>query len=177
MVEVLRILALAVGSALPLLLPSAPRYCDPTVFATPVPRPFGTSERPPGCKPYVVDAPNGSLQLAVARTRTEREHGLMFVTLLQPHAGMLFAFVADEPREFWMKNTLIPLDMVFVDANGVVTSIAARVPASTPKTSDLDVARRSGRGKYVIELRAGDAAASGLAAGTHLLLAPVEAEP
>jgi hypothetical protein len=99
------------------------------------------------------------------------------VTDLEPHAGVLFVFAETAPREFWMKNTLIPLDMVFLDEKGTVTSIAARVPASTAKTSDLDVARRQGRGKYVIELRAGEAVENGLKPGTQLTLPPVLAEP
>jgi uncharacterized membrane protein (UPF0127 family) len=177
MFDVLRGAALLLGAALPLATPSAPSYCGPAVFSATVTPPFGTSPAPLPCRPYVVDAPNAALMLAVARTRAERQRGLMNVTGLAPRTGMLFAFTGDEPREFWMKNTLIPLDMVFVDAHGVVTSIAARVPASTLRTPDLEVARRSGHGKYVIELRAGEAQACGLSAGTRVDLQPVEADP
>ena len=60
---------------------------------------------------------------------------------------MIFVFEAPAVQTFWMKNTLIPLDMVFIARNGTVTTVAARVPASTLKTSDFDVARRRGRGE------------------------------
>ncbi len=178
MFELLRVAALVVGSALPVLVPPVAHYCEGAIFsAQPAPRPFGTGAQAPRCEPYVVNTPKGSLYLAVARTQPDREHGLMNVTDLAPNAGMLFAFLEDDPREFWMKNTLIPLDIVFVDAHGVVTSVAARVPASTAATPESAVARRRGHGKYVIELRAGEAEALGLAPGTRLVLSPVEADP
>jgi uncharacterized membrane protein (UPF0127 family) len=177
MLEFAQTLALLFGAALPLLVPSVTHYCDPSIFNGPAPAPFGVSTRPLACQPYVLETPKGALSLVVARTTADRERGLMNVTTLEPHAGMLFAFADDERREFWMKNTLIPLDMVFVAANGAVTSVAARVPASTATTSDADVARRRGHGKFVIELRAGEAAASGLTVGTQLVLPLVPAEP
>jgi uncharacterized membrane protein (UPF0127 family) len=177
MFDVLRIIALLAGSALPVLVPNVPHYCDPSIFSGAAPAPFGAATKALHCEPYVIETPKAMLNLAVARTEPERERGLMYVTLLEPRAGMLFAFADDAEREFWMKNTLIPLDMVFVDARGIVTSIAARVPASTVKTAESDVARRHGHGRYVIELRAGDAEASGLVTGMRLVLAPVEAVP
>ena len=59
----------------------------------------------------------------VADDPKERERGLMFVTEMPFSAGMLFVY--EEPRRavFWMKNTLIPLDMIFMDPSGVVTHI------------------------------------------------------
>jgi uncharacterized membrane protein (UPF0127 family) len=177
MLELLRVFALSLGAALPLLLPNVVHYCDPSIFNASAPKPFGTAPQGLACEPYVVETPTGALYLVVARTPADRERGLMNVTELEPRAGVLFAFADEAPREFWMKNTLIPLDMVFLNAEGEVTSIAARVPASKATTSDLDVARRSGRGKYVIELRAGTAKASGLVTGTRLTLPPVAAEP
>lgn len=91
--------------------------------------------------------------------------------------GMLFVFPdGDQPREFWMKNTITPLDMVFVNGNGAITSIAAAVPATAPGTSDANIARRSGFGTYVIELASGDAARLGLGTGVHLAIPRVEAQ-
>ncbi len=108
------------------------------------------------------------LTLAVASTEPERELGLMCVTALRRNAGMLFAFPTEQPWDFWMKNTVIPLDMIWVRADGKVTSIAANVPSSTLETPTDKVARRMGEGLFVIELRAGEAARDGITIGTVL---------
>ena len=65
--------------------------------------------------------------LEVARTSEEQSTGLMYRTQLAANRGMLFVFSPPRPVSFWMKNTLIPLDMVFV-SNGVVKYISAKVP-------------------------------------------------
>ena len=102
-----------------------------------------------------VQAPNEKLTLEVADTVASREHGLMFRTLVPSGRGMIFVFGEDGEQRFWMKNTLVPLDMIFVALDGTITSIAANVPASTRTTPDDRVAVREGKGMYVIELRAG----------------------
>ena len=112
------------------------------------------------------------LQLAVASDENSRELGLMCVLRLRPQHGMIFVFDGgDRSQEFWMKNTLVPLDMVWVRADGTIDTVAANVPASTRTTPDDKIARRFGRGKYVIELAAGEAAADGLQGGGHLKIA------
>ncbi len=92
----------------------------------------------------------------------------MYRTTLAPHTGMIFIFKQDDDIEFWMKNTLIPLDMVFVGADGQVRSVSADVPATSPDTPDERIPRVLGRAKYVLELPAGEATADGLRAGTRL---------
>jgi hypothetical protein len=124
----------------------------------------------PSMKTETVVAPKARLWLAVAATEAERESGLMCVTKLRAHAGMIFLFERDDNVEFWMKHTLIPLDMVWLDAKGRVTTVAARVPASTLQTPDSDVARRSGTGRYVIELNSGEAFKDGIHTGVRLNL-------
>jgi uncharacterized membrane protein (UPF0127 family) len=121
-------------------------------------------------KTVSLDAPRARLTLAVADTSSTREIGLMCVTHLRPHAGMIFVFSQSGKWEFWMKNTLESLDMIWVGADGTVTNIAANVPPSTLETSDEDVARRSGDGLYVIELSAGEAASDGIVKGLKLRL-------
>jgi uncharacterized membrane protein (UPF0127 family) len=76
----------------------------------------------------VVHAPKADLTLEVARTEAQREYGLMNRTSLAPHTGMIFVFPGDGPIDFWMKDTLIPLDMVFIAADGTVRKIYHRVP-------------------------------------------------
>jgi uncharacterized protein len=109
-----------------------------------------------------VRAPRATLTLQVAKTEAEREFGLMNVTKLPPHTGMLFVFDQDAPVEFWMKDTLVPLDMVFLGPEGMVRTVAANVPATSPKTPDAQIPRRDGKAKYVIELPAGEADQDGI---------------
>jgi uncharacterized protein len=81
---------------------------------------------------------------------------------------MLFVFDRDAPVEFWMKDTLIPLDMVFLGADGTVRSVAKNVHTVPPNTPDAQIPRVDGRAKFVIELNAQEAQADGIAAGVKL---------
>jgi len=117
----------------------------------------------------VVNAPKATLLLQVAKTEDQRETGLMSVTRLPEHTGMVFVFDADAPVEFWMKDTLVPLDMVFVAADGTVRSVAANVPVVPETAPDDTIPRRSGTAKYVIELPAGEAVKDGIVKGVTLL--------
>ena len=118
----------------------------------------------------VVQAPRATLTLEVASTAAERERGLMNRAKLPAHSGMLFVFRDDAPVEFWMKNTLVPLDMLFVASDGSVRSVSRNVPVVDPNTPDDLIPRVGGRGKYVIELPAGESARDGIVAGTRLPL-------
>jgi uncharacterized protein len=104
----------------------------------------------------VAIVPNGTkINLEVARTPQEQAIGLMYRKDLPPDRGMLFQFSSAQPVRFWMKNTLIPLDMVFL-RKGVVQYIAAGVPPCT-----ADPCPSYGPGTLidtVIELRSGRAA-------------------
>jgi uncharacterized membrane protein (UPF0127 family) len=116
------------------------------------------------------------LRLAVAASEQNRMVGLMCVLKLRPSEGMIFVFPRDDEWDFWMKNTLTPLDMIWLDADGTITTVAANVPSSTLATPDAAVARRNGHGRFVIELRAGEAARAKLAVGTRLQLPPLQVE-
>jgi uncharacterized membrane protein (UPF0127 family) len=133
-------------------------------------------EPPPSPTPVLalrtIGAPRAVLLVAVADDSNARELGLMCVLHLEPQHGMIFVFDKDAKQEFWMKNTLIPLDMVWVRSSGIVDTVAANVPRSTRATPDDAVARRAGFGKYVIELAAGEAAADGIVPGSELKVAP-----
>jgi uncharacterized membrane protein (UPF0127 family) len=63
------------------------------------------------------------LRVELADTDESREYGLMNRTSLSPDKGMLFVFPEEKPLTFWMKNTLIPLDMVFIKTNGEIDFI------------------------------------------------------
>jgi uncharacterized protein len=70
-------------------------------------------------------------RVEVAATEAEQQRGLMFRESLGPNEGMLFPFPQPRPAQFWMKNTLIPLDMIFIRADGSIARIAVNtVPHS-----------------------------------------------
>jgi len=96
----------------------------------------------------------------VAKTSEEQAMGLMYRNKLAPDRGMIFPF--DPPRDasFWMRNTLIPLDMIFVRADGSIANIAANtVPYSEePVRSDGPVAA-------VLEIAGGRSAELGIKSG------------
>lgn len=109
-----------------------------------------------------LNAPQATLHVQVAATPAQRERGLMGVTKLAQHTGMLFVFDRDENVAFWMKDTLIPLDMVFVSNDGVVRAIYPKVPVVSRSLTDAQIPIEQGAAKFVIELPAGEAAKDGL---------------
>lgn len=124
-----------------------------------------------------VSAPRAPLQLVPVTTTATREHGLMCVVRIPPDRGMLFVFTPPERmQDFWMKNTLVALDMVFVRSDGTVSDVAAEVPPTPNGTPDDAVARRGGLGQFVIELAAGQAARHGIVPGTKLALPALAAQ-
>ena len=129
------------------------------------------------CRVLEVRTRRTTLRLAVAATEAQREHGLMNVPFVPAGQGMLFAFPGDDDvRGFWMKDTITPLDMVFVRSDGVITMIAVNVPATPPNTPDTKVARRQAIAKYVIELGARESERIGLEPGMQLNIEAVDAK-
>jgi len=139
------------------------------VLAQSSPQPVPT---PQSLRVISLRAPAAQLRVQVAATEPQRERGLMGVRKLAPHAGMLFVFDNDAPIEFWMKDTLIPLDMVFIAKNGTVRSVFRNVPIVATDTPDALVPRRDGVAKYVLELPAGEAARDGLVPGVIIAHLP-----
>lgn len=103
------------------------------------------------------------VDIEVADTPDEREHGLMNRQSMPADAGMLFDFGIDRPVTMWMKNTYLPLDMVFMDASGTVTHIAVNA-----QPLSLDLIESDGPVRYVLELNGGAAARYGLKVGDRL---------
>ena len=106
-----------------------------------------------------------SFTVKVAETERQRRHGLMFVSHLPEQHGMLFVFESEAPRQFWMKNTQIPLDMLFFDSAGrLVNMIHEAVPFSLTRRNSIGPAR------YVLELNGGAAAKFDVQPDAQLLL-------
>lgn len=106
----------------------------------------------------------------IAASDASRARGLMDRPAMARDHGMLFVFDDDAPRAFWMKNTLITLDMLFFDAQRRLVSVRHDVP---PCRADPCRAWTSGApARYVLELNAGEARRLGLAPGDEFRLLP-----
>jgi uncharacterized protein len=104
---------------------------------------------------YVIDA-------AVAANDADREQGLMYRTKLAPNEGMLFVFGENAVHCFWMKNTLIPLSIAFIRADGTVTDI----DEMQAETENNHCPRNNG--VYALEMPKGWFAAKGIKPGTQV---------
>ena len=161
-----------------LLVSSRPAAALPRVLATP-PATSSSDCRAPdvdtakflNAASFTLKSPRGRLLLVPVSDDAARERGLMCVVSVPPDRGMIFVFPPPaREQNFWMKNTLVALDMVFIGTDAVVRDVAAGVPATPYGTPDEDVARREGFGQYVLELAAGDAARHGIVRGTKFML-------
>jgi uncharacterized protein len=104
-----------------------------------------------------------AFRVELARTGQEQAKGLMFRATMGPDEGMLFPF--DQPRgaSFWMRNTVIPLDLIFVGTDGRISNIAANaVPYDETPLQSVGLA------KAVLELSGGRAAQLGIVAGDRV---------
>jgi uncharacterized protein len=112
-----------------------------------------------------------NFNIEVATTREEQALGLMFRRSLPENAGMLFLYKRPQPAAMWMKNTLIPLDMVFIAPDGRVLRIETNTePFSTA------VIRSEGAVSAVLELNAGQAGKIGLKRGDKVVYPGLTAE-
>ena len=128
--------------------------------ARPLPEP--TAAQHLRTEPLTVMTAHGPVRFTaeIADTDRKREVGLMFRKSMGPNQGMLFDFKTTQPVAFWMKNTLIPLDMLFITADGHVLSVAHdAIPMNeTPIPSGGSVLA-------VFEIAGGRAAALGIEPG------------
>lgn len=124
----------------------------------------GSSQTP------VVDltAGNGTvlhMNVEIADTPGKQEHGLMNRTSMPEDAGMLFVFGNDEPRYFWMENTLIPLDMLFITKDLTIIDIHENA-----RPMSRDIIASAGPCRYVLEVNGGLCAADDIAIGDRVTL-------
>ncbi|MBS1301678.1 DUF192 domain-containing protein [Loktanella sp. SALINAS62] len=150
-----------------------------TILAVAVTAMLATDVQAAGCDPDVVtvlgDFGRARFAVDVADDDTERAQGLMNVPDMPTMTGMIFIY--DEPRvaSFWMRNTLIPLDMLFAGADGTIARIHPQaVPLDeTPIFGGDDI-------QYVLEINGGLAARLGIAPGDvlqHPAIGPEAAAP
>jgi len=111
-----------------------------------------STTQPSGLPVVSMDVGGKTYQLEVAADDASREHGLMERDVLPADHGMIFVFPDEEPRNFWMKHTRFPLDIVFADHAGRVVSV------HTMKPYDLSDTPSDGPATFAIELNAGTAA-------------------
>ena len=110
----------------------------------------------------IIDTAAGPQRFAIelARTPEQQQQGLMFRASLAADAGMLFDFGGTRPAAFWMKNTLIPLDMLFIAADGRIADIHERAVPLSEATIESKVPVRA-----VLELNGGSVARLGIKSG------------
>ncbi len=137
--------------------------CDTSASTKPA------STRPSGAKTVSMALGKKTYSLEVAADDMSRELGLMNRDHMPADQGMIFVFPDSADRNFWMKNTLIPLDIVFIDAGGKVVS------THTMKPLDETTTPSDGEAKYAVELNAGEVAADGIKKGEPVTI-PADAE-
>lgn len=90
------------------------------------------------------------LDIEIADNEYERETGLMYRTEMEDDQGMLFVFPEEQPRGFYMKNTYIPLDLIFLDSKKEIVSITRNA-----EPGDLATIPSGAPAQYVLEVKAG----------------------
>ena len=106
--------------------------------------------------------PRASVSVEVANTGPQRELGLMYRKHLDDDAGMIFVFPDAAPRNFWMHNTPIPLDMIFADSAGHVIGIVANAEPFSDKVVGV-----AGNSEYVLEVNGGFCSKHAIKPGDH----------
>jgi uncharacterized membrane protein (UPF0127 family) len=104
-----------------------------------------------------------TVQVEVARTADEQRRGLMFREHLDADAGMLFVYDRAQPLTFWMRNTYIPLDMIFIKDDLTVLGVVENAEPQTDTSRSVP-----GLSQYVLEVNAGYAREHGIGAGTRV---------
>jgi len=107
------------------------------------------------------------VEVELADRPDSRERGLMYRTGMPEDQGMLFSWSQEQVRSFWMHNTCIPLDMLFIDAKGFIVGILEQVPVLNDASRSIPCPAA-----HVLELNAGWTRAHGVVAGQRVRIEP-----
>lgn len=130
-------------------------------------------EKPPA--QVFLNAKDGAtiqVTVEIADTPASRNQGLMYRQSLADNAGMLFLFANETVHAFWMKNTLIPLDMIFIRADMSVAGVVENAEPMTETSRSVNAPTQ-----YVLEVNGGFAAKYGVGAGTRVRFENVPSAP
>lgn len=131
-----------------------------------------TTEAPRAREPEVVlstRAGEQHVKVEIARTDPERQRGLMYRQKLEPGRGMIFLFPRPEPLKFWMKNTYIPLDMIFIANDKRVVYVEENAEPLTTQSRGPDE-----DSQFVLEVPGGWARAHGVERGVAVKFVDIE---
>jgi uncharacterized membrane protein (UPF0127 family) len=111
-------------------------------------------------------------EVEIADTSEERARGLMNRESLGENSGMLFVYDEEENRSFWMKNTFIPLDIMFLDSNFEVINIEKADPEPNTSDDNLQRYKSDSSAQYVLEINQNRTEEIGLEEGSEMSLRP-----
>jgi uncharacterized membrane protein (UPF0127 family) len=135
----------------------------PTTPPSPDPRCPPDPEKPPALRAGKVtfgDAAATTITVEIAEKDHDRQRGLMYRKAMPADHGMIFWFEEKSDHSFWMHNTCIPLDMLYLDDDGLIVGIEENTPTLTDQTFDVGCESR-----YVLEVNAGFTRAHGIVPG------------
>jgi uncharacterized membrane protein (UPF0127 family) len=137
-----------------------------TEETTPSTTPATVSESEASRTPTVIitnsEGERVEVEVEIADNDAERQRGLMERTALAENAGMLFVFEREKPLAFWMKNTLIPLSVAYIDSNGRIVDIQDMEPLDETPHPSAEPAR------YALEVNQGFFAERGIEVGNEM---------
>lgn len=110
-----------------------------------------------------VQVGSNEIRVEIADAAAERERGLMYRESLPEDQGMLFVYASEQVRSFWMRNTLIPLDIAFIDSDGVIVDIQRM---EQTQSEELTTSRYPAM--YALEMNLGWFETNGVAVGDRL---------
>ncbi len=135
-----------------------------TLPATAAESPFGK-----GTLTLLAPGKRVALEVEVAKTPEARAQGLMFRTRVPDNTGMLFVFEEEHTWGFWMKNTLVPLSVAFMDRYWTIVDIQDMAVAPNPKDGPFTIYTAKAPARYALEVRQGFFRKYNVTAGTRVL--------